>query len=210
MAFFPQALYNQDKSFTPLFRLLDDYNNYSRQSDDKTSRPYTRASSLPQWQPNFDVRETAETYELYGELPGVKKEDVSIDFTEPQTLNIRGKSERRYTTGTSPAGQAELCDGKRTTKNARQATVEDEDGDESAPGTPASTTVEVDQPAQAQKPADSGKYWLTERKIGEFSRSFNFPNRVDQDGVSASFQDGILSIIVPKAKKHESRRIVIS
>ncbi|KAH7146678.1 alpha-crystallin-related protein, partial [Dactylonectria estremocensis] len=51
------------------------------------------------------------------------------------------------------------------------------------------------------------KYWLTERSVGEFSRRFSFPTGVDQDSISASFKDGILSIVVPKVKKHESRRI---
>ncbi|KAG5980351.1 hypothetical protein E4U55_004110 [Claviceps digitariae] len=226
MAFFPQAVYNQDQSsFTPLFRLLHDFDSYS-QSQQGNAKTSSRAGSLPHWQPTFDVRETTEAYELYGELPGVNKEHVNIDFTEPQTLQIRGKSERKYTAATPHARQIEdsvmsgaldHSDDDKTRKNARKVTVEDGDDEEwsnaghSAPGSPKSTTVEVEQPTPVQqKRVDHAKYWLAERKVGEFSRTFNFPNRVDQDGVRASFQDGILSIIVPKAKKHEARRIVIS
>ncbi|KAH7019606.1 hypothetical protein EDB80DRAFT_870237 [Ilyonectria destructans] len=55
-------------------------------------------------QPNFDVRETGEAYELYGELPGMNKEEVHIEFTEPQTMVIRGKTEQTCTSGTPPAG----------------------------------------------------------------------------------------------------------
>ncbi|KAG5938407.1 hypothetical protein E4U60_001375 [Claviceps pazoutovae] len=221
MAFFPQALYSQDRSsFTPLFRLLDDFDSYS-QGNATTKSQSNRTGSLPTWQPSFDLRETADRYELYGDLPGVNKEHVTIDFTEPQTLQIRGKSERRYHAGTPCTRQIEntATSGASHSEKAtmpRQATVEDEDDEEwshgghSAPGTPASTTVEIERPAQVQKPADNAKYWLAERKFGEFSRSFNFPNRVDQDGVLASFQDGVLSVIVPKAKKHEARRIIIS
>ncbi len=51
---------------------------------------------------------------------------------------------------------------------------------------------------------------MSERSVGEFSRSFSFPVRVDQDAVKASMKNGILSILVPKAKKHESRKIDIS
>ena len=68
---------------------------------------------------------------------------------------------------------------------------------------------EVEQPVQ-KKPVDTAKYWLTERSVGEFSRSFNFPTRVEQDLVSASFKDGILTVVVPKAKKHETRRIAVN
>ncbi|KAG5925834.1 hypothetical protein E4U42_003897 [Claviceps africana] len=226
MAFFPQTVYNQDQSsFTPLFRLLHDFDSYSQsQGNNKTSPPANRAGSLPHWQPAFDVRETAESYELYGELPGVNKEHVTIDFTESQTLQIRGKSERNYVVGTPYARQIEdsamsgaLHDDDKAIKKARKATVEDEDEEEwsnaghSRPGTPKSTTVEIERPTPVQrKPADQAKYWLAERKVGEFSRTFNFPTHVDQDGVLASFQDGILRIVVPKAKKHEARRILIS
>ncbi|KAH6997721.1 HSP20-like chaperone [Ilyonectria sp. MPI-CAGE-AT-0026] len=169
-AFFPRNFYNTDNtSFTPLFRLLDDFDNYSRQGQS------ARQTSIPHWQPKFDVRETSTAYELHGELPGVSKENVHIEFTEPQTMLIRGKTVRTYTS-TTPAA---------------------------APGEEAST-----QPAE-KKPADKVKYWLTERSVGEFARSFNFPTRVDQDTVSANFQEGILTIVVPKAKKHESRRITV-
>jgi len=214
MAFFPRNMYNSDASFTPLFRLLDDYDSYSRQSGSPGRR-----TALPQWQPKFDVREVADAYELHGELPGVAKENVSIEFTEPQTLLIRGKVERTYTAGTPPAGHLEdttmsgaIADGE-APKSPHKATVEEEgesDARESGSeaGTPAST-ARLEKKV-AKKPADKAKYWLTERSIGEFNRSFNFPSRVDQDEVNASFQDGILTIVVPKAKKHESRRIIVN
>ncbi|OAA49406.1 heat shock protein 30 [Metarhizium rileyi] len=221
MAFFPRTFYNnQDRSFTPLFRLLDDFDSYSRQDNSKSSRQ----CSPRQWQPKFDVRETSAAYELHGELPGVSKDNVSIEFSEPQILVIRGKAERSYIAGTPPAGQVEdttmsggLPEAEEKPKNTRKATVEDEEDEDwsnashSRPETPASTAVEVEKQSEPEesKPADKAKYWLAERSVGEFSRSFNFPNRVDQDGVTASFRDGILSVVVPKAKKHESRRIAI-
>ncbi|RSL50282.1 hypothetical protein BHE90_006730 [Fusarium euwallaceae] len=209
MAFFPRNFYNSDASFTPLFRLLDDFDSYSRQGQNGSRR-----SGLSHWQPKFDVRETAEAYELHGELPGMSKEDVHIEFTEPQTMLIRGKTERTYTAGTPPAGLVEdtamsgaITEGSEDDKNSHKATVEDE-----AEATAHEQGTEVvEQPKEVQKkPADSAKYWLTERSFGEFSRSFNFPTRVDQDTVSATFKDGILSIVVPKAKKHESRRITVN
>lgn len=222
MAFFPRTFYNnQDRSFTPLFRLLDDFDSYSRQQNPKASRH----CSVRQWQPKFDVRETTDAYELHGELPGVSKDNVNIEFSEPQTLVVRGKVERSYTAGTPPAGQVEdtamsgaLPNAAEEPKNTRKATVEDEEDEEwsnashSRPGTPTTTKAEIEKQPEPEekKVADKAKYWLTERSVGEFSRSFNFPNRVDQDGVTANFKDGILSIVVPKAKKHESRRIAIN
>ncbi|KAL2685156.1 hypothetical protein Neosp_006252 [[Neocosmospora] mangrovei] len=207
MAFFPRNFYNSsDASFTPLFRLLDDFDSYSRQGNGQSGR----RTGLSHWQPKFDVRETGEAYELHGELPGMSKEDVHIEFTEPQTMLIRGRTERTYTAGTPPLACGAITEGSDDGKSthSHQATVEDE---AEAKAHEQGTEV-VQQPKEEvqKKPVDSAKYWLTERSFGEFSRSFNFPTRVDQDTVSATFKDGILSIVVPKAKKHESRRITVN
>lgn len=220
MAFFPRNFYNNsDASFTPLFRLLDDFDSYSRQGQSG------RRGGLPHWQPKFDVRETGEAYELHGELPGMKKEDVQIEFTEPQTMLIRGKTERTYTSGTPPAGLVKdtqtsgaIAEGSDTPsserKNSHHATVEDEheaefDTNDNNNEVSEPETQQTQEVVQENEP-DHAKYWLTERSVGEFSRSFNFPSRVDHDAVSAGFKDGILSITVPKAKKHETRRITVN
>ncbi|VCU40403.1 Bgt-50983 [Blumeria graminis f. sp. tritici] len=53
------------------------------------------------------------------------------------------------------------------------------------------------------------KFWVMERSIGEFSRSFTFPVPVNQESVKASMKDGILSVMIPKSKKQENRKISI-
>lgn len=219
MAFFPRTLYHPtETSFTPLFRLLDDFDTYSRQNG--KSSP-VRRQAAPQWQPKFDVRETTQAYELHGELPGISKENVHIEFSDPQTLVVRGKTERTYTAGTSPFASLENAPSAETVahkeeparRGSHQATVEDEDeASERESGFEVVTTEEEKKPEEQtpQKPVDKAKYWLTERSIGEFSRSFHFPSFVEHEAVSAGFQDGILSITVPKAKKHEGRRITVN
>lgn len=206
MAFFPRNFHNSDSSFTPLFRLLDDFDKYSQGGSGGHGR-----RGFSQFQPKFDIRETGDAYELHGELPGMNKEHVYIEFPEPQTMQVRGKVDRTYTAGTPPAGHLEdtsmsgaITERAEERSSSRQATVEDEDAAEDKPA------EEVVQRTEEKKPTDQAKYWLSERSIGEFSRSFNFPSRVEQDEVTASLKDGILSITVPKAKKHESRRIAVN
>lgn len=215
-AFFPRNIYNSDASITPLFRLLNDFDIYSRQGQTG------RKACVPSWQPKFDVRETDNNYELHGELPGVSKESVQIEFTEPQTILVHGKSERTYTSNAPAADLAEDSavsgaiteDAEEKRRNSHQASVEDEfetishESDNEITETEKPQEQLKEQPKE--KPADKAKYWLTERSIGNFSRSFNFPGRVDQDTVSASFKDGILTVVVPKAKKHEARRITVN
>ncbi|RCI07936.1 hypothetical protein L249_5840 [Ophiocordyceps polyrhachis-furcata BCC 54312] len=216
MAFFPRNFYNSDtSSFTPLFRLLDDFDNYSRQSPQQAGG--RRSEGLPSWQPKFDVRETAENYELHGELPGMNKDQVSIEFTDPQTMLVRGRVERSWSAGHLEDGgeRGAITEEEGETSSSRnslhQATVEDESEKNNNANTSNNKGADEGKAVEKKmKPQDKAKYWLTERSVGEFSRSFNFPSRVDTEAVSAHFKDGILNITVPKAKKLETRRITIT
>jgi len=164
--------------------------------------------------PKFDVKELGEAYELHGELPGVAQKDVEIEFTDSQTVVIRGKTERTFTSGTPPAGLLEsnktagAIEGEKA-QSDHHATVEDEDA---AKTTASETAAEDSQVAKKEeKPAEpQEKYWVSERSVGEFSRSFTFPVRVDSENVQASMKDGVLSVVIPKAKKEQARKITIN
>lgn len=43
-----------------------------------------------------------------------------------------------------------------------------------------------------------GSWWVSERSVGDFRRTFNFPSAVNQEKVRASLKDGVLSMTVPK------------
>lgn len=190
MAFFQRNFY-PETSFTPLFRLLQDFDDYSRQTNGGSASG--RRTGITPWQPKFDVRETDAAYELHGELPGMNKENVNIEFTDSQTLVVHGRVERTYTAGEKD-------------KKPPKPTVEDEDA---AAGKSGEVSKKGDD-KDSNKPTDNAKYWLSERSVGEFSRTFSFPTRVDQDKVSANFKDGILNITIPKAAKHEPKKIAVN
>jgi HSP20 family protein len=50
----------------------------------------------------------------------------------------------------------------------------------------------------------------TERYIGTFRRSISLPRRVDPSKVSATYQDGILKVILPKAEEAKPKQIQVS
>jgi len=50
----------------------------------------------------------------------------------------------------------------------------------------------------------------TEYNIGHFARSFSLSNKLDQQQISASLDDGVLTLVVQKAKEAQPRRIAIS
>jgi len=53
-------------------------------------------------------------------------------------------------------------------------------------------------------------YLLLERHFGSFTRIFNLPKMVQPDGIKASYKNGILELILPKAKEEKPKKIQIS
>jgi HSP20 family protein len=201
MAFFPRGFPNGE--FAPLFRLLDDYASHSATREGPVGSSST--TSVRSFNPRFDIREVKDAYELHGELPGIAQKDISIEFTDAQTLQISGRTERTYEAGTKPTAAIE------EDKSSHQATVEDEP--ESEPSTKEAADTQLTPASSedtiAKANESSARYWVSERSIGQFSRSFAFPGRVDHEGVKASLKDGVLSITVPKAKAPATRKITI-
>jgi HSP20 family protein len=198
MSLFPRFT----QEFSPLFRLLDDY-------ERQALRP---VPALQTFSPKFDVKEHKDSYELHGEFPGVEQKDINIEWTDANTLTITGKHETVREEGTRP-GQA--IEGQESSKaiegdKAHQPTVEDESAEKTSEANGSETQVARQSQQQVSKKSDDQpKYWVSERSVGSFHRSFNFPVRVDQEGVKASLKNGILSVIVPKAKKEAPRKVNI-
>jgi len=179
--------------------------------------------------PKFDIKETKTGYELHGELPGIEQKNVEIEWSEGNVLSIHGRTEyNRSESSPEPAPEKVQEEGWETTEAQGQesengseshyhkATVEDAtDPAESstAPATESEKTEVAKTPAAGEvaaekpKPKPTSRYWITERSVGEFHRSFSFPTLVDQDNVKASLKNGVLSVIIPKKAKQEVRRI---
>src|SRR5258706_2326332 len=71
-------------------------------------------------------------------------------------------------------------------------------------------TLTVSGERKAQAVSEGVEYHRTERIHGRFSRSFYLPQTVKQDGIKASYRDGILEIHVPKAEEAKPRQIDIN
>lgn len=53
------------------------------------------------------------------------------------------------------------------------------------------------------------RYHLRERRYGSFQRSFTLPRGVSQEGIEASYQDGVLRVRLPKVQEARGRKIEI-
>lgn len=199
MALFPRFT----QEFAPMFRLFDEFDRQSLRNLDQSFK------SLNSFTPKFDVKETKDNYELHGELPGVDQKNIDIQWTDNNTLTISGRHEHVREEGERQGfiEDATAADqGKEKEKDKEhQPTVEDET-DANANNT---QVAKQSQQKDVVKDDNRPKYWVSERSVGEFHRSFAFPARVDQDAVKASLKNGILSIVVPKAKAPLARKINI-
>ena len=106
-----------------------------------------------------DVKDTDNAYELTAELPGIAKENISLDYNKGY-LTIK-------TT---------------TTKSTEEKPAENADD-------------------KNEKPQE--KYIRRERYVGEMQRSF-YIDDIDEKNIKASYQDGILTVVLPKITKEEA------
>jgi HSP20 family protein len=58
--------------------------------------------------------------------------------------------------------------------------------------------------------AGNGNYLIRERRFSSFSRSFRLPENADREGISASFENGILSLEINKKAEAQAKLIQIS
>jgi HSP20 family protein len=117
---------------------------FGRGEDDETSAV---------WAPRTDLSETDEAFRIRLDVPGMKKEDITVNL-QNNTLTVSGERSSERT----------------------------EEGE---------------------------KYVRVERAFGNFHRTFTLPDAVDQENVEASYEDGVLTINVPKTETSTRRQIEI-
>lgn len=60
-----------------------------------------------------------------------------------------------------------------------------------------------------EKKTDDENYYRIERSYGTFMRTFTLPNSVDQDHVKASYEMGVLKIVMPKKGEQNPKNIKV-
>jgi HSP20 family molecular chaperone IbpA len=209
MPFFPRFHYPESSTSstaglypgfpTDILRMFEDLEGTT------TGSNTTSATSRRAFSPNFDVQETEHEYILEGEVPGLSnKQNLSIEFTDDKTILIQGRIERSVKRWSDDQGRIQAIEGNEEQKNITESGEKHEDKQQQK-----DDRVQKKDDSQRQvnkKP----KYWVSERSVGEFSRSFSFPTSVDVEKVKASLEHGILKVVVPKLEKKAGRKIEVS
>jgi HSP20 family protein len=115
----------------------------------------THASNLLSgWTPALDVYEQKENFLIKAELPGMKKEDITVS----------------------------LHDGSLSISGERKSETKHEDAE----------------------------VYRAERFFGRFQRTVTLPAQVAADKVKAQYQDGILTVTLPKTEEAKPKQINVS
>ena len=68
-------------------------------------------------------------------------------------------------------------------------------------------TIRGEKSFEREENEDDKRYHLWERRYGSFQRSFTLPRTVRGDDIKADYQNGILTIRMPKSPEAKSRKI---
>ena len=80
---------------------------------------------------------------------------------------------------------------------------------------PSSVDIDVDGQllsirAERPAPATDGVTWIArERSTGTFLRRFSLGQNVDTSNISANYENGVLSVVIPVAEKAKPRKIEV-
>ena len=61
-----------------------------------------------------------------------------------------------------------------------------------------------------EKKVDQDNYLRVERTYGSFSRSFSLANTVNPEGIKADYQNGVLTLVVPKREEAKPKQIKVN
>ncbi|KAK4515204.1 uncharacterized protein ATC70_002819 [Mucor velutinosus] len=140
--------------------------------------------------PTTDMVETPDAYELHAELPGYEKKDIKIEMSDSNTLVISGNVKKEYKSE-DPVYEEEQ-------EKSEVSSSSDKHSQQL-------TTTGKDKDKQVGKHTAKGHKWLVqERTSGSFVRSFTLPIAVRPDTIKASYNNGVLKVVVPKAENKQT------
>ncbi len=70
-------------------------------------------------------------------------------------------------------------------------------------------TIQAEQAEASPENEEETEYLLRERRSGPYYRSIRLPDTIDADGAESTYNNGVLSIIVPKQEAKKARQITI-
>ena len=152
--------------------------------------------------PTTDLAETADSYVVSMDLPGVKKEEVNVSVHDG-VLTVSGVRHHQFMT---PEKEEE----------EKKAEEEDKKEEETPAATAAADAAATTETKEGEKkeevkkePKMTHKIIRMESYYGSFERSISVPAGTKSSDVSAKFENGVLTVKIAKPHKEEPKKIEI-
>ena len=152
--------------------------------------------------PTTDLAETADSYVVSMDLPGVKKEEVNVSVHDG-VLTVSGVRHHQFMTP------------EKEEKKEEEKKPEEEKKEEETPAATAAAGVEKkeeEKKPEEKKPEEkklTHKIIRMESYYGSFERSISVPAGTKSSDVSAKFENGVLTVKIAKPRKEEAKKIEI-
>jgi len=129
--------------------------------------------------PHFDIEDRADVFLLTAATPGLRKEDLSVEVVD-------GADSAAY-----------LIVAGHTSPSLPPQTDRSGDGSACEPSSTADTTT----------PASTASTACLKASYSHFERRIKLPSAVERDNVKAKYENGLLSVVIPKNPKHQALRL---
>ena len=130
--------------------------------------------------PHFDVEDRADVFLITAATPGLRKEDLSVEVVD------------------GADGAAYLIVAGHSSSSLSPQTDRSSDG--SACESPSSTAATASTASTVSTACLKAFY-------SKFERRIKLPSAVERDQVKATYENGLLSVIIPKNPKHQALRL---
>ena len=150
-------------------------------------------AQLQVYSPRVQTYETPKDYRIEAEVPGFRKEDLTIEFPRSRVIRIAGKKR------SGPVmAEVEKAAGEDNVFAVADS-VEAKEKTEAEPPVVDATSAESDR--QAVEARNGNNQQVARREDMEeitFTEQWTLPEDIDLDGVQAKLDHGILNVLLPK------------
>jgi len=70
-------------------------------------------------------------------------------------------------------------------------------------------TISGEKKEHREEGSEKEQYHLSERRWGRFSRAFVLPREVEAERIEARYENGVLTLSIPKSERAKPRRIEV-
>lgn len=140
---------------------------------------------------------------MFGMIPFERSDDNLFDTFDKFTRDFFRKSNAElpaFRTDIKDTGDSYLLEAELPGFNKEDISLDLKDG---------ILTITATHVEQAEEGGEQGSYIRRERRVGSFQRSFDVTG-IDERGITAAYQNGVLAVTLPKAKPVEPETVKIT